>query len=238
MARPSRVESWRVPQELRTDYHEQIVLIEEKVRHLFALVIDGIPASTEALLSGDAAVASTLAAREVVIDELYRECENTVVELLALQSPVASELRYFLAVLRLVPELERSHDLVEHIARRGAQGIGAKLTPRTRGLVERMGALATEMWQLTGEAWTARDLVKVSSVSRRDNEMDELQIALVGELANGASELPVAMDMALVARFYERLGDHAVNLGERVRSLAVAPPAPEGLPALSGGIDG
>jgi phosphate transport system protein len=94
------------------------------------------------------------------------------------------------------------------------------------------------MWQLTGEAWTARDLAKVRSVARRDNEMDELQIALVGELANGASELPVAMEMALVARFYERLGDHAVNLGERVRSLAVAPPAPEGSPALSGGIDG
>jgi phosphate transport system protein len=214
------------------------VVVEGKVRHLFALVIDGIPAATEALLDGDGAVASTLAAREIVIDELYRESENIIVELLALQAPVASELRYFLAVLRLVPEVERSHDLVEHIGRRGARGIGVKLTPRTRGLVERMGALATEMWQLTGEAWTARDLAKVEAVARRDNEMDELHVALVGELANGASELPVAMDMALVARFYERLGDHAVNLGERVRSLAVAPPPTEDLPALSGGIDG
>lgn len=215
-----------------------MVLVEGKVRHLFALVIDGIPASTEALLSGDASVASTLAAREVVIDDLYRECENIIVELLALQAPVASELRYFLAVLRLVPELERSHDLVEHISRRGARGIGEKLTPRTRGLVERMGALAAEMWEMTGEAWTKRDLAQVEAVARRDNEMDELHVALVGELANGASELPVAMDMALVARFYERLGDHAVNLGDRVRSLAVPPPAAEDLAALSGGIDG
>jgi phosphate transport system protein len=224
--------------ELRRDYHEQIVVIEGKVRHLFALVIDGIPAATEALLTGDVAVATRLSAREIVIDELYRECENIVVDQLALQAPVASELRYFLAVWRLVPELERSHDLVEHIARRGARGMGAKLTPRARGLVERMGGLATEMWQLTGEAWTARDLVKVDAVARRDNEMDELHVALVAEMANGSSELPVAMDMVLVARFYERLGDHAVNLGERVRSLSVAPPAAEDLPALSGGIDG
>lgn len=215
-----------------------MVLVEGKVRHLFALVIDGIPASTEALLSGDVAVASRLAAREVVIDELYRECENIIVELLALQAPVASELRYFLAVLRLVPELERSHDLVEHISRRGARGIGQKLTPRTRGLVERMGTLDTEMWQLMGEAWTERDLAKVDAVIWRDNEMDELHVALMGDLANGTIELPVAMEMALVARFYERLGDHAVNLGERVRSLAVAPPAAEDLPAVSGGVDG
>lgn len=215
-----------------------MVVVEGKVRHLFALVIDGIPASTEALLTGDVSVASTLAAREIVIDELYRECENIIVELLALQGPVASELRYFLAVLRLVPELERSHDLVEHIARRGARGIGAKLTPRARGLVERMGTLDTEMWQLMGEAWTGRDLAKVDAVIRRDNEIDELHVALVGELARGESELPVAMDMTLVARFYERLGDHAVNLGERVRSLSVAPPAAEDLPALSGRTDG
>jgi len=226
------------PHELRVDYHQQMRVVEGKVRHIFALVIDGIPAATEALLSGDVSVASTLAAREIVIDELYRECENIIVDLIALQGPVASELRYFLAVVRLVPELERSHDLVEHIARRGARGIGQKLTPRTRGRVERMGALATEMWQLMGEAWTERNLVKVDAVIRRDDEMDDLHVALIAELANGESELPIAMDMALVGRFYERLGDHAVNLGERVRSLAVAPPAAEDLPALSGGIDG
>lgn len=210
-----------------------MVLVEGKVRHLFALVIDGIPASTAALLDGDAGVAAALAAREVLIDELYRECESIILDLLALQGPVASELRYFLAVLRMVPELERSHDLVEHIARRGARGTGQKLPPRVRGLVERMGILDTEMWQLIGEAWTERNLAKVDAVGRRDMDMDELHVALVGELANGLCELPVAMDMTLVARFYERLGDHAVNLGERVRSLAVAPPAAVDLPALS-----
>src|ERR1700742_3307000 len=106
--------------------------VEERVRHLFALVIDGIPAATDALLSGDSDVASALAARELVIEDLYREAESLVVEQMARQAPVATELRYFLAVLRVVPELERSHDLVEHIARRGAQGLREELTPRTR----------------------------------------------------------------------------------------------------------
>jgi phosphate transport system protein len=209
----------RVAEELRRQYHDQMGQVEERVRHLFALVIDGVPAATDALLSGDPDVASALAARELVIESVYREAESLVVEQLARQAPVAADLRYFLAVLRVVPELERSHDLVEHIARRGAQGLREELTPRTRGLVERMGALGGEMWELVGEAWAERDPTLVDVAARRDDEMDELHVALVSELATGGTALPVAMDMTLVARFYERLGDHAVNIGERVRSM-------------------
>jgi phosphate transport system protein len=101
-----------------------------------------------------------------------------------------------------------------------------------------MGRLGTEMWQITADAWSTRDLAAIAAVSRRDDEMDELRAALVAEVARGSVEIPLAMDMALVARFYERLGDHAVNGGERVRSLAVAPPAPDGLGAVAGGAAG
>jgi phosphate transport system protein len=121
----------------------------------------------------------------------------------------------------VVPELERSHDLVEHIARRGAQGLREELTPRTRGLVERMGALGAEMWQMVGESWTERDAVVLDRLSRRDNEMDELHAALVAELAAGGTSLPVAMDMAIVARF-----------GERVRYLI--PGSEVGVPQAAG----
>jgi phosphate transport system protein len=229
-----------VVEKLRRRYHDKMEEVEVIVRHLFALVIDGIPAATDALLSGEPEVAQALAAREVVIEGLYREAESIVVGQMALQAPVAVELRYFLAVLRVVPELERSHDLVEHIARRGAQGLREELTPRTRGLVERMGTLGGEMWQMVGDAWSERDPSAIDVVVRRDDEMDELHVSLVAELAAGKTALPVAMDMALVARFYERLGDHAVNIGERVRSLAgVAPAAgPEVAMAASAPGDG
>jgi phosphate transport system protein len=208
-----------VGQELRRRFHQQMDDVEQKVRHLFALVAEGIPAATDALLSGDHDLARALAARDTLIDGLYREAEQMVNDQFALQSPVAVDLRYLLTVLRVVPELERSHDLVEHIARRGAQGLREELTPRTRGLVQRMGALGAEMWQMVGESWTERDAVVIDRLSRRDDEMDELHAALVAELAAGGTSLPVAMDMAIVARFYERLGDHAVNIGERVRYL-------------------
>jgi phosphate transport system protein len=221
VARPRRLD--QVAEELRRRYHDRMEEVEGHVRHLFALVIDGIPAATDALLSGDPDLAHALAAREMVIEGLYREAEDIVGDQLALQAPVAAELRYFLAVLRVVPELERSHDLVEHIARRGAQGLREELTPRTRGLVERMGGLGSEMWQMVGDAWSDRDESSLDTVIRRDQEMDDLHASLVAELAAGGTALPVAMDMTLVARFYERLGDHAVNVAERVRSLGPGP---------------
>ncbi len=133
---------------------------------------------------------------------------------------MAKDLRFLLAVLRVVPELERSHDLVEHIARRADQALREELSPRARGLVERMGALGTEMWRATGDAWAERDSAAASLLDERDEEMDDLHSSLTAELAGGAMSLPVAMEMALVARFYERLGDHAVNIAARVVYLA------------------
>jgi phosphate transport system protein len=206
--------------ELRLRYHQQMELIEGKVIQLFALVAEGLVAATDALLAGDLEVARLLTEREDLIDNLYREAEELVNQQLALQAPVASDLRFLLSVLRIVPELERSHDLVEHIARRAAHGLRDELTPRARGLVEQMGAAGAEMWREAADSWYERDGRAGARLAERDEEVDELHAALTAELGSGRMSLPVAMDMALVARFYERLGDHAVNIARRVEYLA------------------
>ncbi len=214
-------------EELRVAYHRRLEEIEGKVIQLFALVAEGLAAATGALLSGDREVAKLLMEREALIDTLYIDVEDLVNSQMALQAPVARDLRFLLSVLRIVPELERSHDLVEHIARRGAQGLQEELTPRTRGLIEQMGSVGTDMWRCTAEAFAERDPVAASHLAERDDEMDELHSALTAELASGHTALPVAMEMALVARFFERLGDHAVNIARRVMYLAgpAVPPA-------------
>jgi phosphate transport system protein len=206
--------------ELRLRYHQQLEEIDGKVVQLFALVAEGLAAATDALLSGDIDVARALMQRDDLIDTLYRDVEHLVNSQLALQAPVAKDLRFFLTVLRIVPELERSHDLAEHIARRAAQGLREELSPRARGLVERMGAVGVEMWREAADAWFERDASAAGRLADQDDEMDELHTTLTGELASGRMSLPVAMDMALVARFYERLGDHAVNISRRVAYLA------------------
>jgi phosphate transport system protein len=206
--------------EHRQEFENELEGIEAKVIELFAMVAEDLPEATDALLNGDDEVFVTLTERDHAIDALYLEIEGLVNREILLQQPVASDLRFLLSVLRIVPELERSHDLVVQIAARATHSLGEELSPRTRALVERMGDLASDMWRQAADSWYQRDRAAAIAIAERDEGMDELHASLIAELASGASSIPVAMEMALVGRNYERLGAHAVNIGRRVIYLA------------------
>ena len=206
--------------ERRQEFERELEAIEAKVIELFAMVAEDLPEATRALLNGDRDVVQVLRERGQVIDSLYPEIEELVNREILLQAPAASDLRFLLSVLRIVPELSRSHHLVVSIAARANHILGDDLSPRCRGLIERMGALASEMWRQAADSWYQRDRSAASVLDQRDDEMDELHASLIGELASGGMTLPVTMEMTLVARFYERLGDHAVNIARRVVYLA------------------
>jgi phosphate transport system protein len=206
--------------ENRQEFQRDLEIIESKVIELFAMVAEDLPGATHALLSGNNDVLQVLAERERQTDSLYLEIEDLANREIALQAPVASDLRFLLSVLRIVPELERTHDLVMQIAARANHILGEDLSVRTRGLVERMGSISSEMWRQAADSWYQRDRSAAAALDERDDEMDELHASLVAELASGGMALPVTMEMTLVAHFYERLGDHAVNIARRVIYLA------------------
>ncbi len=199
----------------RTAFQEQLRTAEGKVIQLFAFVAEDLAVATEALLSSDADALTVVSERESIIDGLYLEAEDLVNAQLAWQGPVASD-RLLLAVLRIVPELERSHDLVVHIAEHATHSLGGELSPRSRGLVQTMGDTAVGMWNQATDAWFQQDGGVADALEQRDDDMDGLHSALMAELASGKMSLPVAMEMTLVARYYERLGDHSVNIARRV----------------------
>jgi phosphate transport system protein len=206
--------------EHRQEFQRELEGIEAKIIELFAMVAEDLPTATEALLSGNNEAVQMLAERDQVIDALYTEIEELVNREILLQSPVASDLRFLLSVLRIVPELERSHDLVVEVARLADHILGEELSPRTRGIVGRMGDLASDMWRQAADAWYKRDRSAAFALGERDNEMDELHASLIAELASGRMTLPVTMEMTLVARLYKRLGAHAANIARRVVYLA------------------
>jgi phosphate transport system protein len=217
--------------EQRQEFERELEAIEAKVIELFAMVAEDLPGATDALLTGNSEVIKALIEREQAIDALYPEIEGMANREILLQAPVASDLRFLLSVLRVVPELERSHDLVVQIATRANHILSDDLSPRCRGLVERMGNLASGMWRQAVDSWYQRDRSVAATLAERDNEMDELYASLTAELASGRMTLPVTMEMTLVARFYERLGDHAVNIARRVAYLAgshTPPNTPDG----------
>lgn len=209
-----------MPEELRTAFHRELEKIDEQVLRLFALVSESLAGATEALLSGDRETARALVARDEMLDALYVDVETLVQRQFALQSPMADDLRFLLSVLRIVPELERSGDLAEHIAQRAVRGLTGELTPRIRGLIEQMGRTGVEMWRESADTYAERDANGASRLRERDDELDDLHVSLTAELASGKLSIPVAIELALVGRFYERLGDHAVNIAARVRYLA------------------
>lgn len=205
----------------RSTFHRTLDHIDEKVINLFALVAEGLTAATDALLSGDAEPAKLIAEREALIDSLYHDVEELVQLQIALQQPAARDMRFLLSVLRIVPELERSGDLTEHIARRATRGMAPALSPRVRGLVTEMGRVGADMWRIAADGYARRDPEVAEALADKDDEMDDLHVSLTAELAGTATvATALVIELTLINRFYERLGDHAVNVARRVRYMA------------------
>jgi phosphate transport system protein len=188
------------------------------------MVGENVAGATHALLAGDREAAKVLADQDEFVDRIYRDIERQTLDLLTNQSPEPDNLQYLIAVLRMLPDLERNGDLAEHVARRAARGLGVELSARSRGLVERMGEVATHMWRATTDAFAERLPTAAAYVDDLDDEMDDLHVSLTVEVVAGTMPLPVAIELAMVARFYERFGDHAVNLAKRVAGLAAVAP--------------
>ncbi|MHB1209674.1 MAG: phosphate signaling complex PhoU family protein [Acidimicrobiales bacterium] len=186
------------------------------VVRVFALVGEAIAEATHALLAGDRELAKRVVDQDVVIDTLVNDmvvrAEQQLFENTALGANARREL---LTLLRILPEVERNGDLAEHIARRAARGLGSEMSPRSRGLVERMGEVASMIWREASDVIIDGKLEAAGAIEDIDDELDDLHVSLTAELTSGSMTLPVAVELALLARFYERFGDHCVNLARR-----------------------
>ncbi len=195
--------------------------IDRQVIGLFALVSEAASQATDVLLRGDREAARRLVARDQMIDDTYRDIEHMAERQLGGGSLQADDLRFILAVLRIVPERERSADLAEHIAQGAARGLNDQLPRRAKGLLERMGRVGVEMWHRVTDAYAERDGDARDRLKDKDDELDNLHVKLRDETSSGKLPAPVAVETALLGRFYERLGDHAVNVAGHVRYMAV-----------------
>jgi len=175
-----------------------------------------IAEATHALLAGDRELAKQVVDQDVVIDNLVNEMVMAAEERLFTQDSLSAEVRReLLTLLRILPEVERNGDLAEHIARRAARGLGTEMSPRSRGLIERMGEVASTIWREATDIIIDGKTEAVGAIEDIDDELDDLHVSLTAELTSGSMTLPVAVELALLARFYERFGDHCVNLARR-----------------------
>ena len=187
-----------------------------QVVQIFALVGEAIAGATHALLAGDRELAKRVVNQDIEIDNLVNAVVlSTEAKLLENDGLNVEDRRRLLTLLRILPEVERNGDLAEHIARRAARGLGVEMSPRSRGLVERMGEVASTIWREATDVIIDGKLEAAGAIEDIDDELDDLHVSLTAELTSGSMVLPVAVELALLARFYERFGDHCVNLARR-----------------------
>jgi len=200
--------------------------IDRMFVQVFALVGEAIAGATHALLAGDREAAKQLVQQDEIVDTLIGRIGRLAQQELVTGCTSPDERRELVAVLRMLPDLDRNGDLAEHIARRAARGLGTEMSARSRGLVERMGEVAAAIWSSTADAFAERSPSGANFVDDLDDELDDLHVTLTAELVAGTMPLPVAIELAMVARFYERFGDHAVNLARRMSALVAGGPEP------------
>ena len=201
----------------RDDFRQRI---DNSVLVLFSVVAEAAGWATEALLSQDTDRARVVIEDDLAFDNRCEELIGLIKERLSGSALPQDELEDLIAILQIIPELERSADLAEHIAQRATRSIGGVMTPRSRGLIEKMGAVVTEMWRDAATAYRHHSQDASFQLKDADDALDQLASDLVEEVVNSNATPQTAVDLGLLARFYERLGDHAVNLSRRVEFMS------------------
>jgi phosphate transport system protein len=206
--------------ETRKHFHEELQELSDDVVRLGAMAAEAIEAGTDALLSSDLAAVDRVVAADGGIDDLMHAIEQHAYLLMARQQPMAVDLRVLVTILRVVHEIERIGDLMAKIAKATRRLYPAGLDSRVSGLIDRMRTQAHAQLSLAVDAFADRDVARAAALADMDDVMDDLQRELFRVIfaANAEDESAVqrAVQIALLGRFYERVGDHAVTVADRV----------------------
>ncbi len=210
------------PSEVRVLFRDELDEVVREITRLAGHVTEAIPRGTEALLNGDLETAQAMIDHDDVIDDLSIEIEERCYKILTLQAPVASDLRAIIAAIRLVAEIERSADLMVNVCKGTRRIYPTELPPAVRGLLQQMSEQATKLFTMCMDAYLEGDASLAAALDDIDDRLDELHadfIQAVLEWGSDIGDIQPAVQLALIGRYYERIGDHAVNIGERVRYM-------------------
>jgi len=212
-----------MPDEARRSFHHQLDEIKTDIVRLAAMTTETIPRATQALLASDLSAAQQIIDDDDIIDQQSIEVEEACLRLLALQQPMASDLRAVMTAIKLNWDLERSADLAVNICKTVRRIYGVTLTPQVRGIIEQMSEEAYRLMRLSVDAYMDANLALAAALDDMDDRLDALQADFVKAIfdAHERDKMPLAsaVQLALIGRYYERIGDHAVNIGERVQYM-------------------
>jgi len=205
---------------MREAYHKELESLDQGVVAMGALVEKSLHMATTAFIEDDKALAQRVREGDDGIDAIFMDIEKRCLELLAQQAPVAADLRLVVAILGAIGDLERAGDLAYNIAKLvQTDYVPEQGVKEVRTLLAELGEAVAQVLAASIDAWAQKDEVLAANVEREDDRSDELHgkvIAAILELKGGET-VAAAIRLAMLGRYFERIGDHAVNVAERVR---------------------
>jgi phosphate transport system protein len=206
----------------RLTFHHQLDDVQRDLLRASARVTEAVARGTEALLALDLSEAEAIIAGDEELNELTLDIEERCFMLLARQQPMASDMRAVVTAIRLTSEIERSGDLMVNVAKATQRLIGTDVPLALQGLLRAMGEESVRLFSRAMDAYADGDADVAAAVDSMDDRLDQLHrdyIHAILDLYADVRDVQAAVQLALVGRYYERIGDHAVNISERVQYM-------------------
>jgi phosphate transport system protein len=207
---------------LRSAFQDELDGVTQTLVDLSALVSDAVTRATHALLNADIKEAEEVIAADDRIDDIQHELDARIIDIIARQQPVASDLRALVTALRMSADLERMGDMAHHIAKiTRLRHPNSAVPPELLSTIEEMGRVARLISDKVGGVINSRDVDTALEVEKDDDEMDKLHRKLFTTLMDDSWShgTESAIDITLIGRYYERYADHAVSVARRVYFL-------------------
>jgi len=204
---------------IRSVFQDELDSVSQTLFDLSVMVSDSMARATTSLITKDLKLAEEVITSDEKIDTVQHDLDARIIDIIARQQPVASDLRALVTALRMSADLERMGDLAHHVAklvrlRHPASAVPAELL----ALVEVIGETAEKIATKTGVVISTRDVALAAQVEKDDDVMDELHRKLISALIepSWSHGVETAIDLTLLGRYYERYADHAVSVARRV----------------------
>jgi phosphate transport system protein len=207
---------------MREQFQEELNAVNTTLVEMAVLVKAAVENATTALLTADLSLAEKVIADDLIIDEIQHELDAKTINLIARQSPVATDLRALVTSLRMSADLERMGDLAHHIAKSARMRYPATAVPPELSLtIEEMGRVCGKIIEKMALVVKNKDTERALEMEKDDDEIDGLHRKIIQTLLDPTWKhgVETAIDMTLLGRYYERCADHAVSIARRVYFL-------------------
>ena len=204
---------------MRNRLDEQIYELNREIIEMGAMCEEAIASTAKALTTGDTELAEQVKANGPAIDQMERNIESRCTKLLIHQHPVARDLRLISAALKMITDMERIGDQAEDIAEI-IPFIAGKTSEKSMDLIDHMAHETVYMLTASVDAFVGKDIELAAKVITRDDIVDDyftkVKTEIIDSIAAGTADGECALDLLMISKYFERIGDHAVNIAEWV----------------------